>query len=50
MNKQEYIQEMKNRGWDDEAIREELEFMQEQKDAGLNVNYEMFLLETPVLD
>lgn len=50
MNKQEYIEEMKKRGWNMQTIEEQLKFMEERKNAGLNVDYEMFLLEVPVLD
>lgn len=50
MNKQEYIEEMKKRGWNMQTIEEELKFMQEQKANGLKVDYEMFLLEVPILD
>ena len=50
MNKQEYIEEMKRRGWNMQTIDEELEFIEEQKANGLKVDYEMFLLEVPILD
>ena len=50
MNKDEFVNGMKELGWEDEYIAECIESVSEAIDDGIRMPFELFLIEAPITD
>ena len=47
MTKAEYVDKMRQLGWNDEYIQEQIEIREEAEKNGINIPYEIDMIEAP---